>query len=247
MITDKVPATWQDLQFKVGAILQQCGLITEVEAKLESIRGTVELDVYAKEMMDGREYTIACECKYWKSNIPQSVIHSFRMVLSDLGCNLGYIITTSKFQKGAIAAIEKTNVELLTWEEFQNTFFKTWYANHFCTVLRYEASLKIEYNWVDWFDDLTREDKYIYNDLKNKLGDIDEAISYFPWPMSEKITSDFEIPKLPLYDNLYEGDYYGDLPDDILNETSFEELMLKLVAYSKPIMDQFIALNEKYS
>ncbi|MCB9333861.1 MAG: restriction endonuclease [Lewinellaceae bacterium] len=70
------------------------------------------MDVYAEETIKGRKYSIICECKHWKSNIPQSVIHGFRTVTADLGCNIGYIITTSDFQLGATKAAELTNVEL---------------------------------------------------------------------------------------------------------------------------------------
>lgn len=248
MITDKAPSTWEELQTKVGTILQQCGFATEVEAKLAGVRGTVELDVYAKEIVDGREYSIACECKYWKSNIPQHVIHSFRTIINDLGLNHGYIITTSKFQKGSIAAVEKTNIELLTWEQFQSKFFKSWYVNYFCKVLQNDLTLKIDYHWVDWFDELTTNDRSIYFSLRSKLHEIDEVVSHFPHPIFQQMGLTFETPKLPLNKNLFDEEYYyGQLPEDILNEKSFDELIQKLVAYSKPIMNEFEELHNKYT
>lgn len=71
MITNKEPDSWKDLQTKVAEILGDCGFSVEIEKNVTTARGQVELDVYAEEEIKGRKYTIICECKYWKSAIPQ--------------------------------------------------------------------------------------------------------------------------------------------------------------------------------
>ncbi len=96
MITRSIPDSWQALQTEVGRILSECGFAVEVEKKIGSARGAVELDVYAEETIRGRRYTIACECKYWKSRIPQAVIHGFRTVVQEIGANVGYIVGPAK-------------------------------------------------------------------------------------------------------------------------------------------------------
>ena len=98
MITSKDPSNWKHLQEWVAQILMECGWTAELEKSVNTVRGTVELDVYGYEVVDGRRYMIACECKYWKANIPQHVIHSFRTVASDLGVNVGYIIPLPAFK-----------------------------------------------------------------------------------------------------------------------------------------------------
>ena len=65
MITEKAPETWQALQTEVAKILAECGLTVEVEKTVATVRGEVEIDVYAEEMIKGRKHTILCECKYW--------------------------------------------------------------------------------------------------------------------------------------------------------------------------------------
>jgi len=127
MFTVETPADWHDLQRKVALILSVSGFRVDIEKRLEGARGTVEVDVYGEEEVAGRKYVVVCECKHWKANIPQSVIHGFRTILSDLGANLGYIITTSDFQSGSFAASKSSNVKLLTWEDFQNEFEASWY------------------------------------------------------------------------------------------------------------------------
>ncbi|WP_432443884.1 restriction endonuclease [Pedobacter gandavensis] len=79
---------------------------------------------------------MACECKYWTAAIPQDVIFGFRTKVNDIGANIGLIISSSKFQSGAISAIDRTNVSLLTWDEFQTQYFDTWDIKYFYVQLR---------------------------------------------------------------------------------------------------------------
>jgi restriction system protein len=113
MITVEELPDWRGLQEGVARILSECGFSVEIEKVIESARGTVELDVYAEEIVRGRKYVIACECKHWKARVPQNVIHGFRTVLGDIGANVGYIISTNGFQSGSFAASELTNVQLV--------------------------------------------------------------------------------------------------------------------------------------
>lgn len=76
MITTSTPDAWKNLQSEVAQILNECGFTVEVEKKIRTARGVVEIDVYAEETIRGRKYSIACECKHWKSRVPQSVAYS---------------------------------------------------------------------------------------------------------------------------------------------------------------------------
>jgi hypothetical protein len=60
-LTNKQPQDWKDLQNKVAEILSECGF--NVEMEVETARGKGEIDVYAEEIIMGRKYSIACECK----------------------------------------------------------------------------------------------------------------------------------------------------------------------------------------
>jgi restriction system protein len=131
MITVTSPTDWRDLQEQVANILHQCRFKVEVEKRIESVRGTVEVDVYAEEVIQGRKYTVVCECKHWQARVPQTVVHAFRTVAADVGANVGYVITTSDFQSGALATSKLTNIKLLNWQSFQDEFEDTWYGQHF--------------------------------------------------------------------------------------------------------------------
>lgn len=121
----QTPSTWKELQDLVAQILNDCGFQTEIEKTIKTVRGKVEVDVYA-EKETGFQSRVLCECKYWKINIPQSVIHAFRTVVGDYGASQGFVISKNGFQKGAYEAIFKSNVCLLNWNEFQAKFEIEW-------------------------------------------------------------------------------------------------------------------------
>src|SRR5688572_27268194 len=179
MITSKQPNDWRELQMMVAEILAQCGFAVEIVTNVTTARGQVELDVYAEEDIKGRKYRIVCECKYWKSNIPQSVIHSFRTVVSDAGYNVGYIITTSDFQSGSIKATDYTNIELLTWDQFQDKFFKSWYLSYFSPEIAKRLNPLLTYSepiLPRWFEKMSDSEQNEYFKLK-------ETFDAFGWLM----------------------------------------------------------------
>lgn len=247
-IIKEKPKSWMDLQLKVGKILSECGFDVEIEKKIKTARGTVEIDVYALENINARKYSLLCECKYWNTSIPQTIIHGFRTVIADIGCNIGYVITTNKFQSGAREVAEKTNIELITWDEFQNIFFESWYSNYFYKELINSVISGKDYHWVDWFDDLNKFDKSIYTDLKNRFLELIEIGNYFPAPFIRDMDKNkFPIPKLPLENSLFDmTEYYGDLPLDILKEDHYDEFLKKLVPYSNKLYTDFEQLENKY-
>ncbi len=124
-IIEHEPCIWQELQEFVAQILNDCGYQTETEKTIETVRGKVEIDVYA-EKTTGFQSRVLCECKYWEGNIPQTVIHSFRTVVGDYGASQGFVISKNGFQKGAYEAVFRSNVSLLSWNEFLEKFEIEW-------------------------------------------------------------------------------------------------------------------------
>lgn len=120
------PSSWRDLQIRVAAILSDIGYICTIERDIDTVRGKVNIDVYAEKTGIGPSQVILAECKYWTANVPKSVVHSFRTVVGDSGANYGYIVSKTGFQSGAIEAVDKSNVSLLTWDEFQEFFKAAW-------------------------------------------------------------------------------------------------------------------------
>jgi restriction system protein len=76
-IYDATPSDWKELQKFTATILSECGFDAEIEKEIETVRGKVEVDVYAERKAAFESKTI-CECKYWQSPVPQTVVHAFR-------------------------------------------------------------------------------------------------------------------------------------------------------------------------
>ncbi|GGG15632.1 hypothetical protein GCM10011344_15260 [Dokdonia pacifica] len=248
MITNSLPETWRDLQNKVGDILEKCGFQVEVEKILKSVRGKVEIDVYAEENVKGRKYSIICECKHWKSNIPQNIIHGFRTVTNDLGANIGIIITTSDFQSGSIESANLTNIKLLSWQSFQNEFFESWYSKYFYKTMNISHSVGKDYNIVEWFDDLNKDDRSKYYSVRNILNELSHVQGFFPMSfLLEMENYKYEFPILPLENKLVNLDeYYGDLPLDIFKASDYEVFLKIFTELGRNAVKEFKELDEKY-
>lgn len=248
-LTTKQPIDWKDLQNKVSDILKQCGFKVETEKTNETARGKVELDVYAEETIKGRKYSIVCECKYWRSNIPQNVIHGFRTVVNDLGCNIGYVITTSDFQSGSVATSEFTNVELLTWENFLSLFFESWYESYFSPQIAQRLDPILTYSepiLPKWFEKMSNEDKEAFFALKDKYDSFGWIVMSFT-PYARMVTST-TIPELPLFDRIKENKEVTDrIPDEILKETGYQEFLEKCCEFGDIAISEFRHFRDKYS
>lgn len=125
-IYNKEPSDWKDLQDKVAKIFSDIGYETQTEKTIALVRGSVEVDVFAKKNKARTEAIYVSECKFWSNPIPKQIVHAFRTIVSDYNIQAGYIISKVGFQKGAIEAAINTNVYLMTFEEFQEEFFEEW-------------------------------------------------------------------------------------------------------------------------
>jgi hypothetical protein len=45
----------------------------------------------------------------------------------EAGANVGFIISSNGFQSGAVETAKNTNIDLVTWEEFQSRFYDRWF------------------------------------------------------------------------------------------------------------------------
>jgi hypothetical protein len=127
MIFKNKPTDWKDLELRVGQILSECGCRVERGKHLRLPRGEVDVDIYARDLTREPNLVIVCECKHWKTKVPQSTVHSFRTVMNEVGAHVGFIISSRGFQRGAIESVRNTNIELVTWEQFQERFYERWF------------------------------------------------------------------------------------------------------------------------
>lgn len=125
-IFDQEPSSWQDLQNYVAQVFTEIGCRVETDVEVQLARDRVNLDVFVRDLTTVPHSNYVCECKYWTKRVPKSVVHSFRTVMQDLGANHGFIISRSGFQSGARDAARFTNVDLLSWREFEEMIFERW-------------------------------------------------------------------------------------------------------------------------
>jgi hypothetical protein len=128
------PNDWKDLEIKTSKIFSDIGCLSSNQVDIETVRGIVNVDVVAEDKSQHPHLKYFCECKYWESEIPQTIIHAFRTVVADSGCHCGFIIAKKGFQAGAFEAIKNSNVYLLTWEQFIETFEERWIKNRIETL-----------------------------------------------------------------------------------------------------------------
>jgi hypothetical protein len=120
------PTNWKELQIKTSQLLSDIGYNCEIEKDIETVRGIVNVDVYAEKNNSQPNQVLITECKNWNNNVPKSVVHSFRTVVNDFGANFGIIVSKMGFQSGAIEAAKKSNILLFSWSEFQEYFKLEW-------------------------------------------------------------------------------------------------------------------------
>jgi restriction system protein len=247
MITNAVPTTWQDLQRETARILRECEFSVEVEKRVATARGEVEVDVYAQETVDGRHYQLLCECKHWKVRVPKSAIHSFRTVVGDFGANVGYLISLSGFQSGAFAAAKLTNIKLLTWEEFQDAFEETWYERYFSPGLSERLDPLLTYTeplLPGWFVLLPEEEQAAFLALKARH----DALGFVIMALTPHVRVFSKLPRyrLPLIDHVEPSeDVRKRIPNELLHVTGYREFFDLAVRHGDQAIEEFRAIRDR--
>ena len=126
MIFDTTPGKWEELEEMVNQAFLEMGYESKQNHEVKTVRGRVRIDVYAIKKSSPVPTVILCECKHWSKPVEQNVILGFRTICSDIGAHYGLIISRAGFQSGANDSRDATNIHLLSFSDFQQTFFKEW-------------------------------------------------------------------------------------------------------------------------
>jgi Restriction endonuclease len=131
LIFDHTPSDWHELELLVEQAFGEMGYLAVRQSIIETVRGRVAIDVSSRRFSSSIPTLVLCECKHWNSAVPQSVVHSFRSICSDAGAHFGLIISKKGFQSGALKSRDRTNIHLLDFTQFQETFFNEWSSGVF--------------------------------------------------------------------------------------------------------------------
>jgi len=230
MINAGPPDDWKQLQAEVAKILNESGLEAEIEKTITTVRGLVEIDVFAREPKQPPPSIYICECKQWKSNVPKTVVHSLRTVVNDSGANWGMIISSKGFQKGAYEAAVHSNIKLLNWHEFESLFEERWYKSYMQHKLYEEVDALVDYTEpvnsrvFGKADKLPEASQKKFIELRSKWASLAFlALRYG----SDFLGNNTSVPQLPLKKYLKPASVPGEskIPDDLLEAISLRELL----------------------
>ncbi len=126
LITARMPSEWGELEDLVAGILNEAGLQARRNVTIALPRGSVDVDVLAEETHDGIVQRIVCGCKNWGKTIPKEVVHAFRTFFKSAVPTVATSFPVG-FQSGALEAAHPTNIQLVTFQEFQEIYFEKWY------------------------------------------------------------------------------------------------------------------------
>jgi hypothetical protein len=248
LITSRLPDKWDELEDLVTAILNECGMNARRKISLKLPRGNVVVDVYAEDIVDGIVHRTICECKNWNSSIPKDVVHGFRTVMQETGAHRGYIISRVGFQSGAIEAAGSTNIELVTFGQFQNAYLEKWFDNRLWAI---ENQLHGFHSYYEppfappGYVRLENErERAAYDEVWDKFRFAGEILRPFsPYlRMRDKHKRKHPYPALPF--DVSELEKEGiQVPDDIKAAAGYREFFELLTRYASQGLEELRAVN----
>jgi hypothetical protein len=231
MIESPYPSDWRALQTGVCRLLNEVGLTAEIEKKLVTPRGEVEIDVYAVDENSVDQIRYLVECKNWASPIPQSVVHGFTTVMHETGGNIGFIVSREGFQVGAKQYLQNTNIIGLTYSELQQRYMARWWEKFFVPAIGSAVDTLIEYvepinsKRERLIQDLPKHKQEELRRLQERYALFGMTMAFFEFP---RYSTHFNIPapngieefKSKLAEKLgaefsFSSDYFRDLANEI--------------------------------
>ncbi len=210
-IFSEPPKDWRDLQTKVAQTLSDIGYECEVEKDIQTVRETINIDVYAINSSTNPQSKILCECKHWNNAVPKTIVHAFRTTVADFGANYGLIISKAGFQSGSYEAIKNTNVILLDWDEFQDYFKSNWIKSKTFQISKKTKDL---YNYISagflvffksQYNKLNEADIKAFNDLNTKYFHFAFHASNLDY--KDEVTNEFDIRVFDMYFKIAEKEF----------------------------------------
>ena len=138
---DHEPRDWKELEELVLQAFDEMGYQSSRNYPLTTVRGIARIDVHAIRTSSPIPTIVLCECKYWDKPVDQNAILSFRTICQDAGAHYGLIISRRGFQPGAESSRTLTNVHLMNFMQFQDTFFSEWRTGAFMMLSRMRDQL----------------------------------------------------------------------------------------------------------
>ena len=206
-------------------------------------RGTVDVDVLAEDSVDGIVYRIICECKNWKSSISKNIVHAFRTIMQETGAHRGYIVSRAGFQAGAYEAAQATNIELVTFAEFQERHFSKWFSKKIWSIEEAVGDFNSYYEPLGppgWSQLNSEEERRTYQITLDKYLFAGLALMYFS-PYMDMIGT-LRIPPLP-FDFAKMEEHGVTVPANIKATEGYREFFDLLQGYARQGLEELHGVN----
>jgi Restriction endonuclease len=242
LITGKNPNTSQELVLLVELILSECGMRTKRQAKLHLRSGLVVADILADENIDGVNHRIICECKNWRKNITNEIVHAFRTIVHDADARRGYVISRADFEAEALETAQRTNIEVITFSRFQNIYFGKWIGRRWWTIENEASNFNAYYELRRPGYHLLTDDnqRAAYDAIWNEY--LFAGLALVPFFAYFRMDEQRPWPSLPF--DFSELDKSSSIvPADIRAATGYREFLELLIHYVKAGLRQLRAVN----
>jgi restriction system protein len=195
-------------------------------------------------VIDGRTYTVLCECKHWAARVPQNVIHGFRTVVADSGANLGYIISMEGFQSGAFTSAELTNIRLVTWQGFQSEFEASWIKHHLVPTITERLDPLFSYTeplLPGRFRRLDEPSQRQFLEIR-KRHELFGTVLMMLFSSHARMITQRAFPTLPLRAELAKGVAGAErfIPDTVLDATGYSDFLDAALTHGEDATREFM-------
>ena len=112
---------WRRYQEETAEFFRSLGCEADVEAKVLGARAEHRIDVWVRFNKFGIETKWVIECKYWNSSVTKEKVLALQRVVEDVGADRGILVSTAKYQRGAVRVAEKTNITLTNLDELKES------------------------------------------------------------------------------------------------------------------------------
>jgi restriction system protein len=241
IIEDDAPIHWRQLQEAAARILRESGMAATTDATLNLARGSVNVDVFARDPASSPPSTMIVECKLWKRRVTREKVHALRTVVADSGANLGVLLAAYGAQQGAVDATGFSNVVIRDWREFQEMFASRWFVSFFVPTLAAESTALFEYT-EPINSRIARKEASLPPDRLEAL----KALRKRHWPLAwglgmlrvsgEEDPSQHPLPDLPLRTSYWPVD---GVPGDIVDAQALRPLLETAIARYRAAIAEF--------
>jgi restriction system protein len=112
---------WMQYQEEAASYFRSLGLDASVDATVQGVRTSHDIDVLVKSNYVGFAITWIIECKNWKTAVSKLHVLALREIVADLGADRGILLSEQGFQSGAREAANLTNVQVTSIAEMRQT------------------------------------------------------------------------------------------------------------------------------